>query len=154
MILCVLMVLGLWVIPCWLDRAGYRLADQANEQLRQCRDGLDAAASAEARFAALAWFPGYGLAAQNGRRALLLKVTNGVAVCSQSGLPPAGFVDGALTFVLDRLPAAVDRSRGGDLLRFEAEEKLHQLGRDREIVALAARLPKGGQVTERVRACL
>lgn len=141
------------LVPLGLEHGGEALADHGNEVLRDC-DG-----SGHSWLAAADWagriegaFPGFGDAGLDQRRDAVGLAVNGVRVCDMDE-SPAGWVDTLIPVARERLPA-LEGHEYFDSTRNRLEETLHEAGLDRAIVELQADLPRGGEVTERVRAHL
>lgn len=149
--------LGLLVfvlVPLGLEHGGEALAEQGNDRLRDCRvDGHSWLAAADWAARIEGAFPGFGDAALDRRRDALSSTVNGIRVCDIGEEAPAGWVDPLIPLARERLPALQEHEYF-DSLRNRLEETLHGAGRDHAIVELQADLPKGGEVTERVRARL
>jgi tetratricopeptide (TPR) repeat protein len=150
--------LGLLVfvlLPLGLEHGGEWLADEGNDVLRDCDPAGHrwlTAADWVARVEGA--FPAFGEAALDQRRDAAGLAVNGIRVCGiGEEEAPAGWIDPLVPLARERLPALQEHEYF-DGLRSRLEETLHEAGRDRSIVELQRDLPKGGDITERVRAHL
>jgi hypothetical protein len=148
----------LLVVPILIGWLGGRYQDDVTDELRACRDrgteGLDDAETADLLFRIEGWFPFWEPRAKPHRAELVAQVAGGIEACRRNGAAPAGLVDRGVAFVVDRLPEMHDATYRPAALRARIEDFLLGLGREREIVDLERRLPRGGDIELRVRAHL
>jgi hypothetical protein len=131
-----LLLLGLGaglMLPAGLGKLGQGLGEKVNDTLRDCEEATGTARWADRLFLVQGAVPFWGSAAHKNRGSLLGGVINGVKVCLIGSKPPKrAFLDRAIAFVTERLPA-VDPEPARYRPRWELEELLHELGRDQEM---------------------
>ncbi|MBO6940376.1 MAG: hypothetical protein JJ863_35710 [Deltaproteobacteria bacterium] len=142
------------LLPLGLEHGGEKVADRGNDTLRDCDpSGHSWLRAAEWMARAESAFPGFGDAGLKRRARSLGGAVNGVRVCRMNQLVPVEWVEPLIDWAERTLPA-ITESEYYDSDRNELESTLHEAGLDRAIVALQEKLPRGGEVTERVRAHL
>lgn len=141
-------------LPYGLGKLGQSRRATGSDRLRDCdASGVSYMAQADFVHAAQALFPGWRPHAINRRADVLSRAANGTRVCQYEVPPDDDVVVETLAFIDERLPEVTDAS-DYDFTAGYTEELLHVAGRDRELVALARRLPPGGNVRQRVTAHL
>ncbi|MBI5502763.1 MAG: hypothetical protein HY907_21135 [Deltaproteobacteria bacterium] len=148
----------LLVVPAVLGWIGGRYQDDVTDELAECRTtglaGLDDAATADTLFRVESWFPFWKPRAAPRRAELVAQVAASIEACRRRGPPPDGLTERGVEFVVARLPEVYGAAADPPAVRRRVEEFLLASGREKELLALAKRLPHGGDVERRVRAHL
>lgn len=155
----VLAVLGVVVlvagVPWGLVRIAHARVRTAEDAASGCRTGRRAATQADRLYRLAGLSPPFSRRARRGRADLVGAVVIGYERCLGSGGTVAGTDVDADLALLSRIVRDLARAPDDDGgARFSLEALLHHMGRDRQILSLARRLPKGGNVLWRVTAAL